>query len=73
MARKKAIEKTSTGAELIDGLPFFAEYKGKRMNRPQWLKASQEERRKKVVDDLDEFVTADQSEPDIFDEHGTEE
>lgn len=41
-----------TGAEIIDGAPYFATVEGQRMNRRQWLAATADARKAQLVADL---------------------
>jgi hypothetical protein len=51
-AKKVEPERSVTGAELVNGRPFFTVYNGVRMNRTEYLAASRAERKAAVVEEL---------------------
>ena len=46
------VVRSATGAELIDGRPFFATFNGERMHRAQWLAATADDRKAALVAEL---------------------
>ena len=48
------VTRSATGAELIDGAPFFAEVDGVRMNRRQYLAATKDTRAADLIAALTE-------------------
>jgi hypothetical protein len=50
--RSVAADRSVTGVELIDGLPFFGEVDGVRMNRRQWIDATYEDRKAAFIEAL---------------------
>lgn len=45
-------ERSTTGAELINGAPYFGVYGGVRMNRTEYLVASADERKAAFIEEL---------------------
>ena len=43
---------SATGAEMIDGLPYFATLNGVKVNRRQWIEATRPQRKAALVAEL---------------------